>query len=77
MSEIAYNHLLILADRKALPLDDLDVMQATQDFVLDLELGRHGELGAFLNLEGLVLELGLCAFHGKIDGVRRSSFGIQ
>jgi len=54
-----YNHLIRLATRNpdALALDHLDVVQAAQDLVLDLELGAHGEGGALLDLEGVLLEV--------------------
>ena len=67
-NEAAYNHLRVLGDADALALDDLDVVEAAEDLVLDLELGAHGELGALLDLEGLVLEGGLAAGVGEVDG---------
>src|SRR6266699_924438 len=54
LGEGSYNHLAVLADPDALALDDLDVMEAAEDLVLDLEGGNHGELGALLDLERLV-----------------------
>lgn len=36
--------------------------------MLDLELGAHGELGALLDLEGLVLERLLAARGRELDG---------
>lgn len=64
----AYNHLRVLGDADALALDDLDVVEATQDLMLDLELGAHGKLGTLLDLEGLVLEGGLAAGLREVDG---------
>ncbi len=61
----AYNHLRVLGDADALALDDLDVVEAAEDLVLDLELGAHGEFGTLLDLEGLVLERGLAAGLGE------------
>lgn len=43
-------------------------MQTAENLVLDLELGAHGELGALLDLEGLVLERLLAAGSGQVDG---------
>jgi hypothetical protein len=65
---VAANHLGVLGDLDALALDDLDVVQAGEDLVLDLELGAHGELGVLLDLERLVLQRGLAAGGGEVDG---------
>lgn len=43
-------------------------MQTAENLVLDLELGAHGELGALLDLEGLVFERLLTARGGELDG---------
>lgn len=66
-----YNHLRVLGDLDTLALDDLDVVQTTQYLMLDLELGAHGELGAFLDFKGLVLEALLASRRGQVnrDGV--------
>lgn len=74
---IAANHLLILAHANAFALDNLDVLQATQDLVLHLELGRHVELGALLNLERLLLQRSFGALLGQVDGDRRSALGLH
>jgi hypothetical protein len=58
---------LILADSNTLSLDDLDIVQAREDFVLDLELSRHGELATLLNLKWLILERGLGTLGGEVD----------
>lgn len=63
-----HQHLGVLGDLDALALDDLDVVQATENLMLDLELGAHGELGALLDLEGLVLEGALAAGAREVDG---------
>jgi hypothetical protein len=68
VGRITPNHLRVLGDADALALDDLDVVQAAEDLVLDLELGAHGELGVLLDLEGLVLERLLAARLGEVDG---------
>lgn len=51
-----YNHFLHLA-ADAHPLDNLDVLEARQDLVLDLEDGLHAELGTLLDREGLLLQV--------------------
>lgn len=53
---IRADHLLILADRDALSLDLLDVLEAGEDFVLDDESGDHLVGGAFFDDKGLVFE---------------------
>lgn len=68
-----YNHLRVLGHTDALALDDLDVVQAAEDLVLDLELGAHGELGALLDGKGLVLEGGLAARGGQVNGDGRAT----
>lgn len=45
-----YQHLLVLRDADALAFNDLDVVQAGEDIVLDLELSGHVELCTFLDL---------------------------
>lgn len=52
-----YDHFRVLGNSDTLALDNLNVVKATQNLVLDLELGHDGELGTLLNLEGLVLEI--------------------
>jgi hypothetical protein len=70
---VAANHLIILGDSDALALNDLNVVQAAKDLVLDFELGAHGELGTLLDLEGLVLEGRLASRLGEIDGDGRTA----
>lgn len=77
VGSIASNHLLVLGDADALPLDDLDVLQAGEHLVLNLEASRHGELGALLDVEGLVLERGLGALGGEVDGDGRPAGGVH
>lgn len=52
----ADQHLLVLADTNALSLHDLDVLQAAQDVMLDLESGLHAELGSLFDGERLRLQ---------------------
>lgn len=42
-------------------------MEAAENLVLDLELSLHGELGTFLDLEWLVLQVGLAARLREVD----------
>jgi hypothetical protein len=57
---IGSHHLLhLVADSHA--LDNLHILQASKDLMLDLEDGLHAELGALLDGEGLVLERVDCA----------------
>ena len=49
------DHLLHLV-RDTHALDDLDVLHARQDLVLNSEAGLHAEGGTFLDGEGLGLE---------------------
>lgn len=64
---MAYNHLRVFRDLDALALDDLNVVEAAENLMLDLELGAHGKLGTFLDLEGLVLEALLAAWRGEVN----------
>lgn len=48
-----YNHLLVLL-AEDLALDDLDVLQAGEDLVLDLEADLHAEGSALLDCKGLL-----------------------
>lgn len=68
MGSETHDHLAVLGHPDALALHDLDVVQAAQDLVLDAEGGGHGELCAFLDLEGLVLEGVLAPGRGEVDG---------
>lgn len=74
---VAADHLGVLGDLDALALDDLDVVQAAEDLVLDLEGGAHGELGALLDLEGLVLEALLAARPGEVDRDGGAAGGVH
>lgn len=67
VGSIATDHLGVLGDLDTLALDNLNVVQTGQNFVLDLELGAHGELGTLLDLEGLIFEGGLGACGGEVD----------
>ena len=71
------NHLGILGDLDSLALDNLNVVQAAKDLVLDLELGDHGELGVLLDLEGAVLEGGLAAGSRQVDSNGRAAGGLH
>lgn len=51
-----HDHLRVFGDLQPFPLHDLDIVQATENLMLNFELGAHRELGAFLDLEGLVLK---------------------
>jgi len=75
----AYNHFAGLAAgyRDSLALNSLDVVKAAEDLVLDLEGGDHGEPGALLDLEGLVLEGCLAAGGGEIDDDGRTAGGLH
>lgn len=64
----AYNHLAVLGHLDTLTLDNLHIVQTAEDLVLHLEGGRHGELGALLDLVGLVLERVFGARSTKVDG---------
>jgi hypothetical protein len=56
VGSIAAEHFLVLANTDTLALDDLDVLEATEDIVVDLEDNLDVELGTLLDGEGLVLE---------------------
>jgi hypothetical protein len=55
VGRVRANHLLHLV-RDTHALDNLDVLHARQDLVLDSEAGLHAESGTFLDGEGLGLE---------------------
>jgi hypothetical protein len=74
---ITYNHLLVLANANTLSLDDLDILQTTENIMLDLELGRHPEPGAFLDLERMVFEGQLGALGGEVNGDRWAAFAVH
>lgn len=50
-----HQHLLILANTNALPLNDLEILQTAEDLMLDLEYGLDAEIGPLLDRERLVL----------------------
>lgn len=68
--KFTYNHLGVLRHLDALPLDNLNVVQTTKNFVLNLELRAHSELGILLDLEGFVLESGFGPRSGQVNGDR-------
>lgn len=72
-----YNHLGILGHSDALPLNDLDVVQAAEDLVLDLEVGHHGELCVLLDAERLVLERVLASGGRQVDGDGVAAGGLH
>lgn len=65
--ELSYNHLGVFGHTDALAFNDLNVVQATEDLVLDFELSAHGESGTLLDLERLVFETVFASRGGKID----------
>ncbi len=72
-----YNHLLVLADSNTLPLHNLNILQTAQDFMLDLELGRHVELCPLFDLEWLILQGRLRTFGAEIDSDRRTTLTLH
>lgn len=68
------NHLLILTNRDTLPFDLLDILQARQDLVLDLEFRLHSVCTTFLDDEGLLLQLFDRAGLGQVNNNRRATF---
>lgn len=72
-----HNHLLVLANPDTLPLHNLNVLETRQNLMLNLELGNHGELGALLDLERLVLQGILGTLLGKINCDRWAALGIH
>lgn len=72
-----YDHLTVLGNLDSLALHNLHVVQPTQDLVLHLERGGHGELGALLDLEGLVLKRRLGAGRRQVDGHGRAAGRVQ
>lgn len=50
---MTYNHLFILTNPDAFPLDDLQILEAAQDIVLHPEGSLHAELRALFDGEGL------------------------
>lgn len=54
VGSVASNHFRVLGNPNTLSLDDLNIVQATKNLVLDLELGAHGEFDSLLDLETLL-----------------------
>lgn len=77
MTKGTHNHLLVSRHLHALALHHLDILQPAQHLVLDLEGGRHSELGALLDAEGLVLEGLFGARHRQINRHGRSTRGVH
>lgn len=73
---MTYNHLLHLL-LHAHPRDDLHVLHAAEDFVLDAEASLHAESGALLDGEGLLVEGLEGAGLGQIDDDVRSALDFQ
>lgn len=73
----AHNHLLVLCHSNSLSLHHLEVLHPAEDFMLDLELGLHPELGAFFDGERFVLELFDSTGSGQIDDEVVSTFDLQ
>lgn len=69
---MTYQHLAVLADFDTLSLDELHVLQTAKNLMLNFEGDNHGELGALLDLERVVLKSGLAARLGDINGDRRA-----
>ena len=72
-----HQHLLIFSDLDALSLNDLEVLETTQDFMLDLEVGLHAELGAFLDNEGLIFERFHAAWRSEVDDEVRAALNFE
>lgn len=73
---VTYNHLLhLLLD--AHPRDDLHVLHAAEDVVLDAEAGFHAESGTLLDSEGLLVEGLESASLGQVDDDVRSALDFQ
>lgn len=77
VGSVAANHLRVLGDSDTLSLDNLNVVKTTENLMLDLELGAHGELSTLLDVEGLVLEGGLASRGREIDGDGRTTGGVH
>ena len=73
---MTYNHLLHLL-LHAHPRDDLHVLHAAEDFVLDAEASLHAESGALLDGEGLLVEGLEGAGLGQVDDDVRSALDFQ
>lgn len=77
VGRVAPNHFRVLGHADALALDDLNVVQAAENLVLDFESSAHGELGTLLDPEGLIFETVLASGGGEIDGDGIASSGIH
>ena len=65
--DATYQHFAILANLDTLTLDDLDILQTTENLVLNLERDDHRELRALFDLEWLVLKCSLTARLREVD----------
>jgi hypothetical protein len=72
-----YQHFLVLGNSNTLSLDDLHIVETTEDLVLHLELGRHGELNPLLDLERVVLQGLLRAGGSEVNRDRRTAFRVH
>lgn len=77
VGRIAAEHFLVLADADTLALDDLDVLEATEHIMVDLEDNLDVELGTLLDGEGLVLEAVDGAGGGQVDHDVGTTLGDQ
>jgi len=69
------NHLLSLL-AQGVPLHDLEILQAGQDLVLNLELDLHAILGSFLDGEGVRFEILHLARVAKVNDDVRTTFDL-
>lgn len=74
---VSYNHLRILGHTHALALDDLNIVQAAKDLVLDFKSSAHGELGTLLDLEGLIFEALFASGCREVNGDRIASSRVH
>ena len=65
--EITHQHFAILANLNTLTLDNLDILQAAENLMLNLERDDHRELRTLLDLEWLVLKRSLAAGLREVD----------
>ena len=72
---IRSNHLLCLL-AQAVPLHDLEIFQACQDLVLNLEVDLHAIFGSFLDGEGLRFEILQLAWVTKVNDDVRTTFDL-
>ena len=64
---------MVLGDANALPLDDLDIVEATKNLMLYLKLGTHSELSSLFDFEWVIFEGFLRSGSGEFNGDRRAS----